>query len=342
LKQALLFLAFFGALFADLELETLSDDFVLEVKRVEIPDFPYAFNASMVPWQGFILMSFRTIPNPKDVFTSWIGVILLDRAFNPVGEPQILQTRAKGSAAPPRAEDARLVYIGGRLHIVYSDNDEPELTGGGFRVVVGELAYRNGLFSIENARRLVEFEGEMKTLREKSWVPFDWMGSLLLSYTISPHLVFQPLQRTGVCHTLARSDPPLEWDWGVIRGGTPALLLENGEYLSFFHSVKKMATENSKGKTMSHYFIGAYTFSSTLPFQLTRLSPKPIVGSGFYTGASYKPYWGSIQCVFPAGLILDGNDLWISYGRQDHEIWVARLDKRRLMNTLKPIDRSKS
>jgi predicted GH43/DUF377 family glycosyl hydrolase len=317
-----------------LDLDTLHQDLILETRRIEIPGYPYAFNPSMVRWNDFILMSFRIVPDPKQVFVSQIGVILLDSNFNPIGEPQILETRSKDSSVPARAEDARLVYIRGKLYIVYSDNLDVKLTGGGFRLMVGELEYARGIFSISNLCKLTDFPGQRSDLREKNWVPFDHQGRLRLAYSISPHLIFEPIPYTGICHTLACTSPPIDWDWGILRGGTPALLVNDDEYLAFFHSVKKMATVNSKGKTMSHYFIGAYTFSSRPPFQITRFSLKPIVGANFYSGIAYKPYWGSIQCVYPAGLLIDEEAIWISYGRQDHEIWVAKLDKQKLYQSL--------
>ena len=325
-------------LFADLiDLETLAQDFVLETKRIEIPGYPHAFNPAIIRWKGYILMSFRVIPDPKHSFTTWMGLVLLDDNFNPLGEPQILKVRDDDSPVPPRAEDARLIYIGETLHIIYSDNPNPKITAGGFRMQIGELHYENGYFSIRNISRITEYEGEKSSLREKSWVPFEYRNSLFLSYSIDPHLVFHHIPLTSRCQTAASTTPSILWDWGILRGGTPALPLETGEHLSFFHSVKKMATVNSSGKEMAHYFVGAYTFSSEPPFHITRFSTEPIVGRGFYSGAAYKPYWAPIQCVFPAGMIIEGDAIWISYGRQDHELWVAKLDKNKLLDSLTPV-----
>jgi predicted GH43/DUF377 family glycosyl hydrolase len=328
-------LLFSFPIFADLiDLESLAQEFILETKRIDIPGYPSAFNPSIIRWNGYILMSFRDIPNPKFPYSSVLGLILLDEAFNPIAEPQILSVPTKEPSIPPRAEDARLFYIGETLYIAYSDNPEPKLSKGGFRMEIGEIHFENGLFSIRNIDRITEYEGQSSTLREKSWVPFEYRDSLLLSYSINPHLVFRHIPGTNSCDTVALTAPKIPWNWGIIRGGTPALPLENGEYLSFFHSVKKMSTVNSNGKEIHHYFMGAYTFAREFPFPITRFSTEPIVGKGFYTGAAYKPYWGSIQCVFPAGLIMEQEIIWVSYGRQDHEIWIVKLDKRKLLDSL--------
>jgi len=330
-----LFLFATRLLFADLDLETLIQDFVLETRRIEIPGFRYAFNPSIIQWKDYILMTFRAIPNPKYSYSCVVGVQILDQDFHPIGEPQILETREKNSLVPPRGEDARLIYVGDTLYLIYSDNLNQEISKD-FRMVIAELVYENGLFSIRSPEQLIEYEGKRSNLREKNWVPFEYANSLCLAYSISPHLIFKPILGTGVCTTIARSSTPMPWNWGVIRGGTPAVLIETGEYLAFFHSVKKMATANSNGVLMNHYFIGAYTFASQPPFTLLRKSPEPIVGPGFYSGIAYKPYWSFTQCVFPAGQVLDGDSIWISYGRQDHEIWVAKLDKKKLLDSLIP------
>lgn len=338
MKAFFVFLFVYLPVFSDLiDLQDFSQDFVLETKRIEISGFPYAFNPSIIRWNGFILMSFRLIPDHKSPFTSWLGLVLLDESFNPIGEPQFLSVRENESLVPPRAEDARLIYLGDQLYIIYSDNPSPKINRGGFRMVIAELNYGNGHFTISNATRLIEYEGADDTIREKNWVPFTYGDCLLLAYSLSPHLIFYPFPGTGICETVARTYATFKWDWGTLRGGTPAFLMENGKYLGFFHSAIKMETINSNRRMMNHYFMGAYMFDSTPPFQITHISPEPIVGPGFYTGQAYKPYWGSIQCVFPTGMLMDGENIWVSYGRQDHELWVAKIDKRLLLESLSPV-----
>jgi predicted GH43/DUF377 family glycosyl hydrolase len=150
---------------------------------------------------------------------------------------------------------------------------------------------------------------------------------------------------TGLCDTICTSKGSIVWEWGELRGGTPALYDEEaGEYLAFFHSCMNMATVHSDGEKVLHYFMGAYTFSREPPFQITRISPEPIVGKGFYHGEIYEPYWQPVRVVFPCGYFADGQYVWISYGRQDHELWVVKIDKRALLEsliqvtTLKPVD----
>lgn len=320
---------------AIVDLEANVQDFVLEIKRIKIPGVQFAYNPSILRYRGSLLLSFRDTPNPKSRFESYVGLVWLDDNFEPVGQPQILDTRA-GSDIPSRSEDARLVCVDDKLYIVYDDNRDAVITRGGFRVYVAELAYDGEKFCIQNTECLKTFEGENSQRREKSWVPFEYNGQLLLAYSLDPHTIFKPILGTGSCETVASCKQSHEWNWGELRGGTPALIVGDA-YLAFFHSSTMMASAQSDDETMLHYFIGAYTFMSEPPFSLIHISQDPIIAKGFYSGERYPYYWKPIRAVFPCGYVHDENYIWITYGRHDHEAWIVKLDKHGLLNSLKPI-----
>lgn len=323
---------------ATLDLEENRQSFVLRSERLSIPGYPYAFNPGIIRWQGRLLLCFRNIPNPKKSFESQIGLIWLDDNFHPLSSPQMLNTTHPANKAPARAEDARLIAVGERLYLVYSDNQEEKVSRGGFRVYFAELKQHGEIFSIHDIECLTKYEGASREIREKNWVPFEYEGHLLLSYSLSPHRVFLPLKGgSGKCETFSCSEATIPWDWGILRGGTPALL-HGKEYLAFFHSSLPMRSLHSEGKVMPHYFMGAYTFSQDPPFELTRMSPEPIIGPSFYKGATYKPYWAPNIVVFPGGYVEDDAFIWIVYGRQDRESWVVKLEKKGLFESLQKID----
>jgi predicted GH43/DUF377 family glycosyl hydrolase len=306
------------------------------MRRIEIPGHLGAFNPSIVRYRNRLLMSFKIIPDPKNSFHSRIGLIWLDDEFNPMGEAQLLDTRENLPSIPSRSEDARLIAIEDRLYMVYSDCTEPEVSKGGFRVYLAELDFDGRAFRVLHPECLCDFEGETRKRREKNWVPFEFDGKLLLAYSLAPHLIFRPLVGQGACETVCRSETASLWNWGEPRGGTPALM-DDGEYLAFFHSSIEISSTYSAGEPILHYFMGAYTFSAEPPFQITRISPEPIVGEDFYRGPVYKPYWKPVRVVFPGGLLIDGPYVYVVYGRQDHEAWVAKLDKKKLLQSLAPL-----
>ena len=318
----------------DLE-EELGQPFVVHNQKIDIPGYPTAFNASIVRWKERLLLSFRIIPSRSFSFVSWIGLIWLDDNFHPVGLPQVLQTRDRFSFVPSRAEDARLVTIGDRLYMVYSDNPYPMICRGGFRVYVSELLHDGKAFTVSGTECLSVFEGENKDKREKNWVPFDFNGQMYLAYSLQPHRILQPFHGRGECQTVSCSQSAIEWDWGVLRGGTPALP-SRGEYLAFFHSSKDMASAHSDGKTIAHYFMGAYTFEAYPPFAITGISLQPIIGKDFYHGPAYRPYWKPVRVVFPCGFVQDDDHVWVAYGKQDYEIWIAKMEKKGLYESLAP------
>ncbi len=339
LLHILFFVFFFFELHSLLvDLEKDRQDFVIETKKIEIPGFPFAFNVGITKWNNCNLMSFRDIPNPKKSFESNLGLVIVDDDFFPISKPQLIELRFE-SMIPCRAEDARLIVVGEKLYMVYSDNGEPAISKGGFRVYLCEILYLDGHFYAENIRCLLDFDGENRNIREKNWVPFEYEENLFLAYSILPHRILKPLLETNICETICSTLSKISWKWGDLRGGTPALPINQESYLSFFHSSIPMTTVHSKGKNISHYFIGAYLFSRIPPFTITHVSQTPIIGKNFYHGEMYKPYWKEICAVFPCGFIQDDQYIWIVYGRQDHEAWVAKLDKEQFLNSLVSVEK---
>lgn len=302
--------------------EEIVQDFMLKTKRILIPEYPYAFNPSIVRWNGSLLLSFRTLLDSPE--KSQIGLIRVDHKFNQLNKPQLLDL---GMAPLFTAEDARLLTVGNDLYLVYTDN---------IRMYLALLDFNGERFFIKHQENLFYAEGD--TLRqEKNWVPFDYKGRFLMAYSLSPHRIIYPRIGKGGCKTMGLSHPQISWNWGELKGGTPGILIDHQYYLAIFHSTIKMTTVHSNGQEILHYFMGAYTFAKKPPFAITHISPMPLVAKGFYSGKIYTPYWRPLHVVFPCGLLDDGSYLWITYGRQDHEIWVAKVDKRRLLDSLVPV-----
>lgn len=327
----------FSQLAAFVDIETYSQDFVLELKKVEIKGFPHAFNPSIVRWKGTLLMSFWRVLEPcqdaiQSAGDSEVGLVRLDDNFNPIGNPFILDFGNPIS----RAQDLRLINVGDTLYIVYNDNQDEVVSEGGFRMWTAKLEFDGDSFYIYDQQPLIYFDWESPVRREKNWVPFDYQGNLHLAYSLSPHLIFQAFDGTSCCHTVAVSQADLDWRWGDMRGGTPAIRIDD-RYIAFFHSSIYFPSLHSKGKVVPHYLIGAYTFSKDPPFEITHCSSKPIIAKGFYSGNTYPFYWKPLCVIFPCGILIEDEFIWISYGRQDHELWIAKIDRTKLLNSLSPV-----
>jgi predicted GH43/DUF377 family glycosyl hydrolase len=328
------------------DLEEMAQEFVLETTLVEIPEYPTAFNPTILRWNGSLLLCFRT-RHPNTKMTHQIGMMWLDEDFNRLSAPTLLELRGEHSSYPSMEQDPRLIAVGDRIYIVYSNIlektadkeyssldkniSDPMIR----RVFVAELHYDGETFFITDPEPLLSYEREHKMRWEKNWVPFDYHGELMLAYSLTPHRILHPVLGTNSCETVAITEGNISWSWGVLRGGTPALKVGD-QYLSFFHSSKNIATLHSQGKAIQHYFMGAYTFSAEPPFQITAISPEPIVGKHFYHGKAYKT-WKPLHVVFPCGFVFDEHHFWVTYGRQDHEIWIAKIDRKQLLDSLTPI-----
>lgn len=328
------------------DLEEFKSDFVIETKQILLPDYPFAFNPSIVPWKDHYLMSFRVLATPACLikqsseatghYGSYIGVVELDQAFNPISSPQIISLNmSPHPKAISRASDARLVQVGEQLLIVYSDSTSQFLNQH-CRMHVAELINEEGIFIAQNEICLSRFELERPAKQEKNWVPFDYQKQLFMAYRLSPHRIFKPNLDTGECDLYCLTKNYIQWDWGELRGGTPAIALEKS-YLAFFHSSTKMATVHSQGRQVLHYFMGAYLFDLNPPFKIRQMSSQPIIGKNFYHGETYTPYWKPVVAVFPCGLVVDKDYIWVAYGRQDHELWIMKIDKEGLLKSLIPI-----
>lgn len=316
-----------------IDLNTMFQDFVLETKKISIEGHPFAFNPSIVRWQGSLLLSFRTY-NPITRSTNPFALVWLDEDFNPASTPQIFELPFKNPILASKQQDPRLVTVGDRLFVVYNNILENITEREMRRMYVSELFYDGSTFSATDPQGLTHFEGVNEMRYEKNWVPFDYNGKLHLGYSVTPHKIFQPILGTPTCKTVSTTEKGFKWNWGVPRGGTQAVL-DGNHYLGFFHSWVDVPTLQSNGKKLTHYMMGAYTFESKPPFNILSVSPEPIVAEGFYDPPYYKT-WKPLRCVFPAGLVVDENYAWLAYGRQDHEMWIAKIDKKKLLKTLVP------
>jgi len=313
-----------------IDLEANSDEFILDTKQIVISEYPDAFNPSIIRYNNSILMIFRIRDSILNT-TNQMGLVWLDENFNPYSKVYLLEIRStmKGKSM---AQDPRLILNGDDLYIVYNDT-LGSLYKDVRRMVVAALHFADDTFYIENPTMLTLFDHELWNRHQKNWAPFIYNGKLFLTYSINPHTIFNPIIAEERCESVASTISKSNWDFGELRGGSQCFLV-GCEYLGFFHSSKEMPTLQSNGKKITHYFMGAYTFDQNPPFAITSVSETPIIGKNFYNGITHKT-WKPLRVVFPGGYIFDNEYIWVSYGRQDHEIWIVKMEREKLLNSLK-------
>lgn len=307
---------------------------VISTRQIHIEGYPEAYNPSIIQTDRGILMLFRSLPTPNGkAFISDTGAVWLNDAFEPISKPQLLITRQKGDPTPQQSEDVRVFLWKDELYLVYNDNVEITNASEWDRrdIFIAKLTYENGIFSVGPPLKLTHSEQYSKVLWQKNWQPFDWQGQLFLGYTINPHEVITPDLTTGICYPIYKTRGEIHWHWGSLRGGAPAQRVED-HYLSFFHSPLRFVSETTDGRDLMHYFIGAYLYSGEPPFELTHISPYPIATDGFYTPSPL-----GIRCVYPGGFAIKGEYIYLAYGKEDNQVWIAVIDKKKLYESLVPI-----
>lgn len=314
-----------------LDLNVFSQEFIVETKQIHVPGFPDAFNPSIVLWKDRLLMCFRC-RDPHTGKANLVGISWLDKNFELEGEPQLLEF-THSDLTNRYIQDPRLCVINGALKIYYSDLwEDAESQSCKRKMCAADIEYDGIKFIATHEDYFLDYQGIKNNKFEKNWIPFDYQGVALLAYTISPHKIFLPICGESRCITVANNLDFSSWDWGILRGGTPALLVDN-YYLSFFHSSLVLSSHQSDGRPMPHYFMGAYLFENVPPFAIKKISPEPIVSKEFYTGVEHST-WKPLRVIFPCGFIHDKDYIWISYGRQDYEAWIVKLHKTKLLKSL--------
>jgi predicted GH43/DUF377 family glycosyl hydrolase len=321
-----------GQIAGVVNLDDYISDSIVETKQIVIPQYPDGFNPCVFEYQGKLLFSFRT-PDPLTGLKNKIFITQLDDSLNPRGKVYPMEF-IHDSYMGDMVQDPRFITVKSKLYVVYSNIYN--LPGESLRrFYISEVIFDRYKFVAINPEVFLNFDGIPNNKFEKNWVPFEYNGNLLLEYTINPQKVFLPRFGVSKCETVACNPLFQEWDWGVLRGGTQAVLVD-GSYLAFFHATRPMTTVQSGGKSMQHYFMGAYTFESQPPFAVTKMSPEIIVGDDFYSPPYYNT-WKPLRVVFPCGLVVKEGVLFVSYGRQDQEMWIAKFDKEKLLRSLVPV-----
>lgn len=330
----LLFVSFFSTtLCADwIDLAAFETGIVKEVVRIHLDDYPEAFNPSLHFDGKHFTLTFRHLPDKRRLWHSVIGIVRLDRNLNIVSAPTILNTRQHQPKTVPQSEDARLLEWNGRHYLVYNDNIDFVAAARDQRrdIYLSEISI-DTLTLISTTKLLHDRYMETR-LWEKNWTPFVWKGLLLMVYSIEPHEIIYPNLPYGRAQTTYQTSSEIDWEWGSLRGGTPALLVD-GHYLSFFHTALHTSSKAAPQEGKWHYFMGAYTFSAEPPFQITKVSPHPISHSEFYKESDAKK-----RVIYPGGFVDMGDDLYVAYGKDDREMWIAIIDKEKLMQSLIPVE----
>ena len=312
---------------------------VIDSKRVKIREVDHPYNASIIQRDGDSLLLFFRYDVPESFyffenyckFKTFIGVVGLDKDFNQIDNSlKIIDTNSFFS------EDPRAFKVKDDIFLTYN---ELQPCKGNVRVIK-LAALEKDTFDVKYT---TNFDQYIRRI-EKNWTTFVYDENPFFVYQVNPHkiLKIKDPQSSHLEHLLFDGYNPYikdRWfrNWGTLKGGTPALLVD-GEYLSFFHS-----SFEDKKKGYIWYVMGAYTFEAKPPFKITAISRGPIMFEGIYD----TPKRGfcinkNLYCIFPSGFVIgkrDGRDVfYVSCGENDSGVKILTIDKEKLFQSLRKIE----
>lgn len=159
----------------------------------------------------------------------------------------------------------------------------------------------------------------------------------LVNASTDVNLAKRQLKMSTVCLTQFVPDANRKgfWFYGSPHGGTPSVLIDTKygpRYLTIFHSQGKY----SIGYILT-YFMGAYLYEPNPPFRITHLTPEPIFPNVFYNETYGWSYRTIDYIVFPTGLIVKDDSIFVSLGKNDRSGWMLEMNKTGLVDYMIPI-----
>lgn len=340
------FLFFFHHVFSScVNIDNLDIGLVKGIKKIKIPGYESTLNPSICVYKNQLVLTCRYI-SEKDKTISYIVFTKLDKDFNVIAKPQILNLRKDFPHIPSRTEDARLFVLKDKLFIIYNDNMTPKNTihislslAEKRSMYIAEVIDENGVFQIKGKPCHLSYFNN-RYYSEKNWVPFVYENTIYMVYQMNPHTIlkldnlYEKEQDTLKSkYTIMQANASTEmlnlnhYNWPLIRGGTPALLFDD-YYLSFFHTGNKVNSSVAEDKY--HYFMGAYLFEKKPPFSIKAISKHPIVGPLMYTSDKETEK----KVIYPIGFLYDDSYFYVFCGKDDCEVILILLDRKKTLESL--------
>jgi predicted GH43/DUF377 family glycosyl hydrolase len=166
---------------------------------------------------------------------------------------------------------------------------------------------------------------------EKNWLPFEMPdGRVAVVYSQRPLIVIEADTRKEY-----RTMGLVQWAHGKrINGRTPPLLIGPGHYLSFFGG---HVPDTIRG---ARYFMGAQCMEAKPPFRIIAATQEPLCwgSQASPTLLSSRPGSGYPACIFPAGVLLEGETVLVSCGVNDSYNVFLRYDLGELLAKMRSVD----
>jgi len=302
-------------------------------------------NPAIIKWNERLLLCGEFQSHGTQLIFSWINDTRYP--FYSVEDHLGIATKVHKLQTELYGIDPRLLAISeDKFLVIYSLYGKHVRNGGIVLAGYEKNKTNNSTMEFYLTPRKMYLEGD-KDSKQKNWMPFLYNNTPHFIQRINPMHVVKILyhDETGQCVAGSVSLQPklaVHWEYGEIRGGTNAVLLEDiGEYLGLFHSMGNFAMESK-----STYFFGAFTFSAEPPFRLLRLSHTPILDKDsknsnlLYDGPWFRVMGLPINFVnYPTGLFVEqaAGIVHISFGHNDITGYRGKINLQELLDSMLPV-----
>jgi hypothetical protein len=166
---------------------------------------------------------------------------------------------------------------------------------------------------------------------EKNWVYFSHRDHLYVIYECHPtHRIYrvgdaQGIRQKQYIEELASDG--VNWPYGGAKGGTVPIAYE-GKLLRFFHS----RLDNEYAGVAWRYYIGAYLMNPEPPFEIVRVSKRPVLFGSEMSDLKIKdrPNHWKANVVFCSGAVEKDGAFMLSVGENDSASLLVKVTEKDL------------
>jgi len=163
---------------------------------------------------------------------------------------------------------------------------------------------------------------------QKNWIPFKHDNKIYLIANICPHNIYElNIEEMELKHV-----HKTHWNncWiypqHQLRGSTPPVLLDDGNYLGTFHTA--VVIDNKY-----YYDNGCYLFEGVPPFKVLKCGYKTFLPAESAV-ENHLRMKDLIVCNFPVGMIRQQERIMVSYGDNDSAVKIMETTCDEMLNTL--------
>ena len=216
--------------------------------------------------------------------------------------------------------DPRLFNLQGKTWMVWNDGNRSD---GNHQFMV-ELDLSSELKPAGKAREIVLKGSRRKN--EKNWAFFEAEGKVWVVYSITPHVILS-VDLSSESKVVCQTEVSVSWNsrysshYGAFRGGAQPVRVGD-KFVNLVHSSFNMP----EGR---EYVAAVYEFSAEYPFAPVKELPIPVnfglprlSESEALKENKLNPT--TTEVVYPTGLVVSGEQVWISAGVNDSDMTLVQ------------------